>query len=136
DFRKWIYALAVVALLAGFTVPASAQAPPFQCVANAGVPPIVRAEGFTEQVGDLTLNCNGGVPTDAGKPIPQVNFQIFLSTNVTNPRRTNNTSGPNLKKPLLTTDEPNHPLNPPRRTLPCAPPPRPPANAPSAPAGC
>ena len=27
DFRKWLFALAVVALLAGFTVPASAQIP-------------------------------------------------------------------------------------------------------------
>src|SRR5215831_18655330 len=73
DFRKWIYALAVVALLAGFTVPVSAQAPPFQCIANAGVPPIVRAEGYTEQVGDLTLNCTGGVSTPAGITVPPVN---------------------------------------------------------------
>ncbi len=66
DFRKWIYALAVVALLAGFTVPVSAQNAPFQCIANAGVPPIVRAEGYTELTGDLTLNCNGCV-SDAGR---------------------------------------------------------------------
>jgi len=83
DFRKWFYALAVVALLAGFTVPVSAQAPPFQCVANAGVPPIVRAEGYTELVGDLTLNCNGGVPTPAGITVPPVNVTILLSTNIT-----------------------------------------------------
>ncbi len=65
DFRKWIYALALVTLLAGFTVPVSAQvtAPPFECIANAGVPPTVRSEGFTELTGDLTLNCNGGDPT-------------------------------------------------------------------------
>ncbi len=83
DFRKWIYALAVVALLAGFTVPVSAQAPPFQCIANAGVPPIVRAEGYTEEVGDLTLNCTGGVPTPAGQTVPPVNVTILLSTNIT-----------------------------------------------------
>ena len=35
DFRKWFYALAVVALLAGLTVPASAQIVPFNCTANA-----------------------------------------------------------------------------------------------------
>ena len=28
DFRKWLYAFAVVALLAGFTIPAALKAPP------------------------------------------------------------------------------------------------------------
>ena len=62
DFRRLFYALALVTLLAGLIVPASAQAPPFQCIANAGVPPIVRSEGYAELTGDLTLNCTGGVP--------------------------------------------------------------------------
>jgi len=53
------------------------------CSSNAGVPPIVRAEGIAELVGDLILNCKGGTPTAAGQPVPQVNFQIFLNTNVT-----------------------------------------------------
>ena len=35
DFRKWFYALAVVALLAGLTVPASAQSTAINCT-NAG----------------------------------------------------------------------------------------------------
>jgi len=47
DFRKWFYALAVIAVLTALAVPAAAQNPPFQCVANAAVPPIVRAEGYT-----------------------------------------------------------------------------------------
>ena len=62
---------------------ASAQTPAFQCVANAGVPPLVRAEGLTELVGDLVLNCNNGTATAAGSPVPQVNVRIFLNTNVT-----------------------------------------------------
>ncbi len=79
DFRKWFLALAVVVLTAAV---ASAQ-PAFQCVANAGVPPIVRAEGVAELVGDIVLNCNNGVPTALGANVPQVNVQIFLNTNVT-----------------------------------------------------
>jgi hypothetical protein len=84
DFRKWFPALAVVALAFGAASTANAQqVAAFSCVGNAGVPPIVRAEGLTELVGDLVLNCNGGTPTAAGAPVPQANVQIFLNTNVT-----------------------------------------------------
>jgi hypothetical protein len=84
DFRKWFPALAVVALAFGAASTANAQqVAAFSCVGNAGVPPIVRAEGLTELVGDLVLNCNGGTPTAAAAPVPQANVQIFLNTNVT-----------------------------------------------------
>jgi hypothetical protein len=84
DFRKWFPALAVVALAFGAASTANAQqVAAFSCVGNAGVPPIVRAEGLTELVGDLVLNCNGGIPTAANAPVPQANVQIFLNTNVT-----------------------------------------------------
>jgi len=87
DFRKWFLAFAVVALLLGMGSSANAQiglqTPAFNCVANAANPVIVRAEGLTELVGDLTLNCNGGTPTLAGAQIPLSNVTIFLNTNVT-----------------------------------------------------
>ena len=84
DFRKWFPALAVVALAFGAASTANAQqVAAFSCIGNAGVPPIVRAEGLTELVGDLVLNCNGGTPTAAGSLVPQANVQIFLNTNVT-----------------------------------------------------
>jgi len=87
DFRKWFFAFAVVALLLGLGSSANAQiglgSPSFQCTANAAVPPIVRAEGLTELVGDLTLNCTGGTPTITGANIPLSNVTIFLNTNVT-----------------------------------------------------
>ena len=84
DFRKWFPALAVVALAFGAASTANAQqVAAFSCVGNAGVPPIVRAEGLTELVGDLVLNCTGGTPTAAGSTVPQANVQIFLNTNVT-----------------------------------------------------
>lgn len=82
DFRKWFPVLAVATLMFGAAASANAQ-PAFSCNSNAGVPPIVRAEGLTELVGDLILNCTGGTPTALGATVPQVNFQIFLNTNVT-----------------------------------------------------
>lgn len=115
DFRKWFYALAVVALLAGFTVPMSAQAPPFQCVANAGVPPIVRAEGYTELVGDLVLNCSGGVPTPRGQFVPPVNVTILLSTNVTSKYLASTL----FNEALLIIDEPHSSQNPGRPLVNC-----------------
>jgi hypothetical protein len=84
DLRKLFPAFAVVALAFGAATTANAQqVAAFSCVGNAGVPPIVRAEGLTELVGDLVLNCTGGTPTAAGAPVPQANVQIFLNTNVT-----------------------------------------------------
>jgi hypothetical protein len=86
DFRKWLFAFAVVALVVCVSMPAHAQpiSPnAIQCVANAGVPPIVRAEGITELVGDVVLNCTGGTPATAGVPIPTLNITVFLNTNIT-----------------------------------------------------
>jgi len=86
DFRKWLIALAAVALLFALGTPASAQqgiGAPFQCVANAGDPHIVRVEGITELTGDITLQCSGGIPTPAGRTIPQTNVTLTLNTNVT-----------------------------------------------------
>lgn len=82
DLRKSMLLLIVVAAMASV---ASAQLinPALQCTANAGVPPIVRAEGVADQVGDLVLNCTGGTPTPLNVQVPQVNVQIFLNVNVT-----------------------------------------------------
>jgi hypothetical protein len=107
-FRKWFLALALVILTVAV---ASAQnVPAFQCVANAGVPPLVRAEGIAELVGDLVLNCTGGYPASgvagsapAPTNIPLINVQIFLDVNVTSRlyETTNNSS-----EALLMIDEP------------------------------
>jgi len=72
------------------------------CVSNAGVPPLVRAEGLSELVGDLVLNCKGGTPTPAGQPVPRANIQIFLNTNITS-RLTNDP----WSEALLMIDEPS-----------------------------
>jgi len=103
DFRKMIPVLAIFGLLLVSAVSANAQAgPAFSCFANAGVPPLVRAEGITELTGDILLNCTGGTPTPAGSPIPAVNIQIFLNTAVTSKI----VSGTNLTEALLFLDDP------------------------------
>jgi hypothetical protein len=115
DFRRWFYALALVALLAGLTVPASAQVSSFQCIANAGVPPIVRFEGYTEQVGDITLNCTGGIPTPANGTVPQVNFTVGLNTNITSRLL----AASLYNEALLIVDEPHSAVQPLRNILNC-----------------
>jgi len=104
DFRKWFYALAFVALIAGLTVPASAQITPFTCSAQAGVTPTVRVEGYTELVGDLVLGCQGGQPTTSGAIVPGVDITIILNTNITSKI----TAG-TFEEALLIIDEPNAP---------------------------
>jgi len=78
DFRKAFLLLAVLVTLIGVV---SAQ--PSQCVANSGITPPVRAEGVAEEVGQVIITCTGGTSTIAGDPIPTVNIQIYLNTNVT-----------------------------------------------------
>ena len=66
DFRRCFLAIAALVLAIGCVAPASAQVATFQCIANAAVPPTMRAEGLTELIGDIVLNCTGGVPTPVG----------------------------------------------------------------------
>ena len=103
DFRRLFYALAVLALLAGLSVPVRAQAPPFACTTNVAVPPIVRGEGYTELIGDITLNCTGGIPTPTGQAVPPVNFTVLLNTNITSKLLAGNL----YNEALLIVDEPH-----------------------------
>ena len=116
DFRKWFYALAMVALVIGLTVPASAQSSAVTCNTNASVPTLARAEGYTELVGDYVLVCTGGTPTAPAQVVPQVNVSVFLTTNITS-RLTTSTG--NYNEALLIIDEPNTPANPTKPILNC-----------------
>jgi len=80
EFRKAFLLLAVLVFATGL---ASAQISPLQCVANAGVPPIARAEGVAEEVGQVIISCTGGASTPTPLAIPTINVQIFLNTNIT-----------------------------------------------------
>jgi len=107
DFRKVIPVLAVLAFMLGSAVTASAQNQPFQCFANGGVSTPARAEGLTELVGDLVLNCQGGVPAGFGQVINPVNIQLFLNTALTSRLLgTTSTSANNFSEALLLLDEP------------------------------
>ncbi len=77
--------------------------PEFGCIATSGVPNIVRAEGITEQVGDVVLNCTGGKPTPQGVPIPEYTLTYTLNTNITSRRLP---EAPDLSAALLFIDEP------------------------------
>jgi hypothetical protein len=92
------FVLAIAALLLGSsTASAQTNATPLTCIANAGVPPLVRAEGLTELVGDIVLVCTGGNPLTPFL----ANFQVFLNTNITS-----RLVGSDLSEALLLVDEP------------------------------
>jgi hypothetical protein len=110
EFRKWILALAVLSLFAGI---AGAQVGPgnssntgtFTCSTNTAVTPNLRAEGYTEVVGDILLVCTGGIPpaTNTTTPVPTANFVVYLNTPITS--RLLATSG-GASEALLMIDEP------------------------------
>jgi len=104
DFRKCFYALAVVALLAGLTIPASAQG--VTTCTNAGsVNAPVRAQAYADLVGDVYLTCTGGTPTPAGSIVQPVNIQVTLNTNITS--KLLGTTGLLFDEALLIIDDPN-----------------------------
>jgi hypothetical protein len=106
DFRRWLYALAMVALIAGLTVPANAQFSTVSCSAST-VPTLIRAQAYADYVGDYTLVCAGGTATPAEGVVPTINLQVFLSTNITS-KLTVGASSP-FDEALLIIDEPNSP---------------------------
>jgi hypothetical protein len=115
DFRKWLIAFAAIALV--LSLSSSANAAAFTCVANAGNPTVVRAEGITELVGDILIQCTGGAATAAGAAIPPSNITLSLNTNITS-----RLLGNGYIDSLLLLDEasPGAP-NPPNATVPSNP---------------
>jgi len=104
DFRKWLYAFAVVALLAGLTVPASAQTS-FQTCIGGAVNPNVRAEGYTEKAGDITITCSGGNTTIPGGTVPAITINVSMNTIITS-KLTSTAFTPNFNEAMLLIDEP------------------------------
>jgi hypothetical protein len=84
DLRKYALAFAGVACFLGITSMASAQTTSgINCTANAATPLQDRAEGITENVGDVVLSCQGGTVTPIFVPVPTVNVTVSLNTQVT-----------------------------------------------------
>lgn len=80
DFRKLLLAFVAITLFAGF---ASAQTtPPIVCSTSAQNL-TVRAEGLTEQTGDVVISCTGGAIPTLGSTLPQVNISVTLTVNIT-----------------------------------------------------
>ncbi len=73
-FTRWSdsgaesHTVTVGSAAAAYTATFGSAASTISCVATAGVPPIVRAEGRTEEVGDLILNCTWRDPDAGGCP--------------------------------------------------------------------
>ncbi len=83
SMRKASFLLALLTAVALSSGVAIAQTPATltTCTATA-VPPVVRAEGIAELVGDIVLTCVGG---DVNAPASfQTNFSVALNVNVTN----------------------------------------------------
>ncbi len=72
------YFLPVACVILDMAALPRTEAQTLNCIANAGVPPLVRSEGLAERVGDYIVFCMGSVPT----PIVGT-VQATLNTNLT-----------------------------------------------------
>jgi len=104
DFRKWLYAFAGVTLLAGLSAPASAQSTLMQCAGSANNP-LIRAEEYTANAGDVFISCTGGAPTTAGTSIPKATITVFVTNTAITSKITQNTDDPAWDETLLIMDE-------------------------------
>ncbi len=116
--RRIGWAVVSCFLLAGLAVPAAGeQGPPqpFICE-NVTSPffPVIRAEGRTELVGDIVLQCTGGIPTPAGNPVSTLNVSLAL---VEDAAVTSRLVVDPFREALLLIDEPNSPLHAPTHPL-------------------
>jgi len=75
------------------------------CTSNVAVPPQLRAEGFTEQTGDIVISCTGGAPLTAGAVVPTVNIAVTYTQSITS-RLFSVSSNQGISEALLLVDEP------------------------------
>lgn len=103
DFKKFAVTVTGLTCMLGLTGAANAQNfVGFACNATA-TPFDMRAEGITEQAGDVVLTCTGGTATPLGLQIPAVNVTVSLNTNLTSRLLGGST---NLTDALLIINEP------------------------------
>jgi len=106
DFRRCITALAGLALFTGLAAAQTGTNQQLSCTTQNGtVTPTLRGEGYTEQTGDITLTCTGGVAGAVGSIIPQVNITVFYNTQVTS-RLLPTAANGSVSEALLLIDEP------------------------------
>ena len=105
DFRRWIIAVALLALfagLAGAQVQGGGGTGALTCTASVAVPPQLRSEGMTDLIGDIVITCTGGAAQTSGTILPTANVTVSLGTNVTSRILL---SG-NISEAILMIDEP------------------------------
>jgi hypothetical protein len=88
-----------IAVMLNVLPPPSGTPNPFSCTLNAGVPPLIRAEGLTEGLGDYVFYCTGGTTGTVFNVTPQLTLFTNLTSKIVN--ATNNTT-----EALLLIDEP------------------------------
>lgn len=106
DFRKMLYAFALVALLTALTVPAAAQG--MNCTSPTGAPAAIRQGGFTEMVGYMDIECESQIAntsTPANQGVKQGTLRIKV-TGTTFTSKVVSTSGATFVESLLLVDKP------------------------------
>jgi hypothetical protein len=103
NFRRVVTVLAVLTLFTGL-----AFAQQETCSAQGTASNPLRAEGYTEESGDIVITCVSGVPLAMGTNIPLVNITVFYNTTVTS-RLLGSAlpSGQTPSEALLLIDDPN-----------------------------
>jgi hypothetical protein len=108
SFRKFVLAIAVLGLFAGLASAqivvggAGSSAGPLTCSAQVTNPTAARQEGYTELLGDIVIQCTGGVAPVPGSPVPTANIVVALSQTTVTSRVFSN----GLSEALLLIDEP------------------------------
>src|ERR1041384_1787818 len=109
--------IAILTTLVAAAAPAlfAADPNPFGCSPVVGVTPTVRAEGLSELIGDIVLNCTGGTPTPGGIAIPPAKIVLTLNTNITSKLIKDN----GASEAVMLIDDPNSAKNPTIPITPC-----------------
>ncbi len=107
--RRYSLAIILIPIVCSPSLLAQVTPPPITC-STSSAPLTVRAEGLTDLVGDVVINCFGGQPVEVGQALPQVNIQVFTqpSINITS-RLLRSSSFDNYSEALLLIDEPAPP---------------------------
>src|SRR5438067_5861891 len=105
NISRFARVVSLFALFAGIAGAQIGPGGPMNCYDNVTATPVLRAEGFTEATGDITLSCTGGTPLASGSSLPLVNITIVYRYTVTS--RLIPTGGSNAtSEALLLIDEP------------------------------
>src|ERR1035438_4270909 len=106
NFRRVVTVLAVLAMFTGLAFAQQGES----CSAQGTVSTPLRAEGFTEQTGDIIIVCTGGTTLAQTANVPLVNITVFYTTAVTSrilDDKTPNNANQYKSEALLLIDEPN-----------------------------